>query len=54
MKKQKLLLTLLVFVTFIGGFYSGIFFSNHPTKRNLSVIEDEAPKTAKKKIDNEE
>jgi chitinase len=56
-KKQKLLLSLLVVITFIGGFYSGVFFSNNKQQELSEEAKDnkknETQKTAKKQLDNE-
>ena len=40
MKKQKLLLSLFIVITFIGGFYSGVLFSNN-SKNHKVVYETE-------------
>lgn len=50
MKKQRLLLLVLIFITFIGGFYSGILFSKEDFSKEVEHTNEK--KTSKNKLEN--
>ncbi|OIK11334.1 chitinase [Bacillus sp. MUM 116] len=48
MKKRTILLTLVILITFTGGFFSGIFYTNKNTEQTKTLKIDQAPSSAVK------